>query len=176
MATRILALRHTMCRYRPTSSFAAIHFPSAYRLQPFSSSEKSTGSDPSSDANSLGPDHPIAITDAAVEDNGESVPAPIDRSKYTEEIRVRMPDMGKDNGKVLRWLKKEGDVVMQEDVLCDIETPDFVFGLKLDDDYLSILSEILVEAPSGPIPDNDVICVLLHKGKEKKEKKSSNEE
>jgi hypothetical protein len=86
----------------------------------------------------------------------------VDRSKYTEEIKVRMPDMGEGEGKILTWYKQEGDVVKRQDILCDIETPDFTFGMETDDEHLAIMGKILVPAPSEPIKDGEVICILLH--------------
>lgn len=49
----------------------------------------------------------------------------VDRSLFTHEIKVRMPEMGEGTGKVLKWYKETGDVIVREDILCDIETPDF---------------------------------------------------
>jgi pyruvate dehydrogenase E2 component (dihydrolipoamide acetyltransferase) len=96
----------------------------------------------------------------------------VDRSRFTTVIEVRMPDMGSSStNKVLQWHKAEGDLVRTDDVLCDIETPDFVFGMECEDDELQIMGEILVEAPSGPVPVNQVICTLLHETK--KEKKAA---
>ena len=46
----------------------------------------------------------------------------IDRSKFTEEIKVYMPEMGEGEGKILKWYKQEGDLVLKDDILCDIET------------------------------------------------------
>jgi len=91
----------------------------------------------------------------------------LDRGKYTEEIKVRMPDMGEGEGKIVKWYKKEGDVVLRADVLCDIETPDFTFGMETDDEEMAVMGQILVDAPSEPIKDNEVICTLLHKEKKK---------
>lgn len=79
-----------------------------------------------------------------------------------------MPDMGSGTSKILKWHKAEGDVVRTDDVLCDVETPDFAFGMECEDDELQIMGKILVEAPSGPVPVNEVICTLLHETKEKK--------
>lgn len=33
-----------------------------------------------------------------------------------------MPEMGEGQGKVVKWYKQEGEVVLKDDVLCDIET------------------------------------------------------
>lgn len=87
----------------------------------------------------------------------------IDKSEFTEEIKVKMPDLGKGNGKILMWYKNEGDMVKRGDVLCDIETDDFTFGMETDDEHLGIMHSIKVPAPSESIRDGEVICVLLHK-------------
>jgi hypothetical protein len=92
-----------------------------------------------------------------------TLPRPIlDPEKYKHEIPVRMPDMGEGGGKILRWYKQEGDVILREDVLCDIETKDFVFGMETDDEHPAIMGQILVEAPSEELADNQIICYLMH--------------
>lgn len=93
----------------------------------------------------------------------------LDVTKFTVRIELKMPDMGEGGGKILKWYKEPGDIVKREDVLCDIETPDFTFGMETDDEQLALMGEILVEAPSGTIQDNEVICVLLHEEKKPKE-------
>ena len=50
----------------------------------------------------------------------------------------------------------------REDVLCDIETPDFVFGMETEDEHPAIMGEILVQAPSDDVKDEEIICYLLH--------------
>lgn len=98
-----------------------------------------------------------------VEYEDKTLPRPIlDPSDYTNKIPVRMPDMGQGHGKILRWYVAPGDVVLREDVLCDIETPDFVFGMETEDEHPAIMGEILVQAPSGEVKDEDIICYLLH--------------
>ena len=93
-----------------------------------------------------------------------------------------MPDMGEGKGRVLKWYKNEGDVILPEDALCDIETPDFVFGLETDDEYPTIMGEILVKAPSKEVDDDEILCYLLHpseegeKGLEKNEKDEKTQE
>jgi pyruvate/2-oxoglutarate dehydrogenase complex dihydrolipoamide acyltransferase (E2) component len=104
------------------------------------------------------------------DDESKTQEEELDRSKYTEEILVRMPDMGEGEGKILKWYKQEGDIVRRGDILCDIETPDFSFGMELDDEHPGILGKIVVEAPSDPIKDEEVICILLHKSKDEEPK------
>ena len=96
-----------------------------------------------------------------------SVDIDLDASEFTEEVKVNMPDMGEGEGKVLKWYKKEGDIVLREDVLCDIQTDDFVFGLQTEDEHPAIMGRILVEAPSENIKDGELLCYLLHRLEEK---------
>mmetsp|Transcript_32811 Transcript_32811/g.50197 ORF Transcript_32811/g.50197 Transcript_32811/m.50197 type:complete len:86 (+) Transcript_32811:290-547(+) len=74
-----------------------------------------------------------------------------------------MPDMGEGGGKVLTWFKKEGDIVQKDDVLCDIETDDFSFGMSTDDLEPAIMGEILVPAGGYPVRDGTILCYLWHK-------------
>jgi hypothetical protein len=95
----------------------------------------------------------------------------IDRSKYTVEIPVKMPDLGTSHDNkpdryslVKEWFFQAGDIIQREDVLCDIQTPDFTFGMESDDEGVSIMGSVLVDA-GKPVPDGTVICVLLHESK-----------
>jgi hypothetical protein len=76
----------------------------------------------------------------------------VDPSLFTEEIKIRMPDMGAGDGRVLKWYKEVGDVVQRGDVLCDIETPDFTFGMEIDDEELGIIGTYALPytCPSAP--------------------------
>jgi pyruvate/2-oxoglutarate dehydrogenase complex dihydrolipoamide acyltransferase (E2) component len=97
-----------------------------------------------------------------------------DASRFTSVVEVRMPDMRVGDGakggggRILRWYKGEGDAVRYQDLLCDVETSDFTFGMQCEDEYDQVVGRILVEAPSGPVPAGEVICTLLHEAKEKK--------
>jgi Biotin-requiring enzyme len=95
----------------------------------------------------------------------------IDMSEFPIKVELRMPDMGMGSGKILEWYKQEGDLVKTDDVICDIETPDFTFGMESEDDYDTVMGEIIVQAPSGPVKDNDVICTMYHPEKKRKNKK-----
>mmetsp|Transcript_6809 Transcript_6809/g.12137 ORF Transcript_6809/g.12137 Transcript_6809/m.12137 type:complete len:229 (-) Transcript_6809:133-819(-) len=89
----------------------------------------------------------------------------IDRSKFTHEVKVEMPDVGDDTeGIIDRWFKEEGDIIKPGDVICDIRTKLFTFGMMTDDDYHSIMGEILIPANSDPIKPNTVICKTLNEG------------
>lgn len=121
-----------------------------------------------------------------VEYEDKTLPRPVlDPADYPEKVAVRMPDMGGDGGdddghksKILRWYVREGDVILREDVLCDIETPDFVFGMETEDEHPAIMGEIVVPAPSEGVPDGAVICYLMHpsSSKEKAQEEKKDEE
>lgn len=70
--------------------------------------------------------------------------------------------MGEGEGRILKWYKKEGDFVERDEILCDIETKDFSFGMVTDDNCDAIMGKILVPENSEPVKDNSVICTLFH--------------
>lgn len=99
----------------------------------------------------------------------------IDRSKFTHEVKVSMPDMGDSDlggddedavGVVDRWYKKEGDLIKREEVICDIRTKLFTFGMMADDDYDSIMGKILVPEETGPVKPGTTICIILNEGED----------
>ena len=85
-----------------------------------------------------------------------------DRESYSVEILVKMPDMGEgDDNKIEAWYKKEGDIIKRNDILCDIATPDFTFGMVTEDECDAIMGEIHV--PAGEIArDHEPICTIYH--------------
>lgn len=99
------------------------------------------------------------------DDDATKADSSIDRAQFTVRVPIHIPDLG--DSKVLEWFKEEGDVVYEDDVLCDVETPDFTFGLETEDP-VAILDEIVVKGPSEILPDNTVIGYLLHPSKESK--------
>jgi hypothetical protein len=46
----------------------------------------------------------------------------VDKSLFTEPIKIRMPDMGEGDNKILTWYKQEGDLIRRNEALCLIET------------------------------------------------------
>eukprot|EP00804_Cyclotella_cryptica_P018400 CCRYP_020367-RC/>CCRYP_020367-RC protein AED:0.37 eAED:0.37 QI:150/0.87/0.77/1/0.12/0.11/9/1838/165 len=49
----------------------------------------------------------------------------IDRSKFTHEVKIYMPDVGEGEdvkGVIETWYKKKGDLIKKDDVICDIDT------------------------------------------------------
>jgi Biotin-requiring enzyme len=91
--------------------------------------------------------------------------------KFTVPVEIRMPDMsaGHENT-VEEWFKKPGDIIKYNDVLCDIATQDFTFGLSMDDDHDALMGEIHVEA-GAKAPDGTPICTVYHPPNSTKEKK-----
>lgn len=97
--------------------------------------------------------------------------AHLDRSKFTEVVDVRIPNLNSESfeaSKVLRWYKNVGDIVVFEDTLCDVETPEFTFGVEVEDEDVGVLDAIMVQS-GEEIPENRKICRILHFKKEKNE-------
>ncbi|KAL7511969.1 hypothetical protein ACHAXN_008926 [Cyclotella atomus] len=91
----------------------------------------------------------------------------VEASKFTHEVKVIMPDVaeGADmKGKIEKWYKQKGDLIKRDDVLCDIETEMFTFGLSTDDSYDSIMGDILVPENSEPVAAGTVICTTFNEG------------
>lgn len=93
---------------------------------------------------------------------------------------------------MIRWYKKEGDLVEYNDLLCDIETEvslesvdirnvkeslrlihstitlfvcrrqDFTFGMVNEEEVDAIMGEIAVAENSDPIADGALLCTLYH--------------
>lgn len=89
-----------------------------------------------------------------------------DTSKYTHEIKVEMPDVGDlSGGTIETWYKKPGDIIRRDEVICDIRTEAFTFGMMTDDDFDSVMGEILVEEESGMVEPGTVICTTFSEDK-----------
>lgn len=94
----------------------------------------------------------------------------VDNNHFLHEIEVKMPDLGAGGkSRIVFWHKREGDVIRWQDALCDVETPDFTFTMACEDEGLQLLGKILIPAPSQPVPENQVICTLLHEVNDAKE-------
>jgi hypothetical protein len=117
----------------------------------------------------------ITFEEKEEEVEGNEAPHPADslegdRDTYTAEIVVRMPDMGEGNdNKVEEWYKKPGDVIKRNDILCDITTPDFTFGMVTEDEGDALMGEIHVQAGEMAI-DNAPICTIYHQAKPEDDK------
>jgi len=98
-----------------------------------------------------------------------------DRSLYSVEIKIRMPDMRDGNDiKIVKWYKQTGDIIKCNDIMCDIETPDFTFGMVTEDEFDSIMGEIFVKEGPEFVNDGIVICNVWHQeepGEENQAKK-----
>ena len=89
-----------------------------------------------------------------------------DTSKFTHEIKVEMPDVGDSTGGTVEtWYKKPGDIIQRDEVICDIRTEQFTFGMLTDDDFDSVMGEILVEEESGVVEPGTVICTTFSEDK-----------
>jgi hypothetical protein len=85
-----------------------------------------------------------------------------DPETFTVEVVVNMPDMGEGNDNLIeKWYKQPGDVIKKNDILCDITTPDFTFGMVTEDEFDAIMGEIHVA--EGEVADDDApICTIYH--------------
>ncbi|KAL7524080.1 hypothetical protein ACHAWF_000810, partial [Thalassiosira exigua] len=91
----------------------------------------------------------------------------IDRSRFTNEVKVQFPEVGDDSaglGVIEKWYKAKGDIIKRDEVICDIRTNLFTFGMLTDDDYDSIMEEILVPEESEPINPLTIICTTFNEG------------
>lgn len=57
-------------------------------------------------------------------------------------------------GNIVKWLKKEGDVITAGDVLCEIQTDKAVMAFETEEE--GILAKILVTL----IPDIIIYCIV----------------
>ena len=104
---------------------------------------------------------------------------PLDPALFTEPILIEMPPMENTvdgdeetptsthpvaHSFVETWYKKEGDIVRTADVLCDIQTPEFVFGMQIDDDEIGLLKTIHVQE-GEKVPDRTTLCTIYHQKK-----------
>jgi len=78
-----------------------------------------------------------------------------------EKIIIRMPEIG-GGGKVIKWYKDPGDLVKFDDMLCDIETNKFTFGMATEDEGECTMGEILVRI-NEECDDGQEICYILQK-------------
>src|SRR3546814_6750120 len=67
-------------------------------------------------------------------------------------------------GKLAKWLKKEGDAVSSGDLLAEIETDKATMEVEAVDE--GVLGKILVPEGTDAVPVNQVIAVLLEDGED----------
>jgi hypothetical protein len=87
-----------------------------------------------------------------------------DPSAYTVPIVIKMPDMSEEDDEhnmIEKWYKVPGDVIKRNDILCDITTPAFTFGMVTEDEEDAIMGDIHV-LEGNAAPDNTPICTIYH--------------
>ncbi|KAL7572337.1 hypothetical protein ACA910_021552 [Epithemia clementina (nom. ined.)] len=158
----------TFVRHRPTGVYGCWRFQSDQTTPPQPSQDPVKSEDGGGNPGEAETEENSKEVEGSREKSSDAVE--LDRTLYTKEVKVRMPDMGDDqDGKILKWYKKEGDIVLRNDVLCDVQTENFTFGMQTEDEHPSIMGPILVPASeTETVPDEAVICILLHKDVEKK--------
>lgn len=138
MATRYIAnrvLRHSLGKTAIiSSSSSALSF-----VRPQSSNQWfSTTSDSDNKLKKDDDNQDITVNFTTLPEEEKPLPnVDIDKSIYTDEVKLKMPDMDGD-GKVLKWYKAEGDIIKRKDTLCDIE---------LEVSYLKYLRNALFSNP-----------------------------
>ena len=90
-------------------------------------------------------------------------------SLFTVPIVIEMPQIDEEDDSqddpmffVEKWHKFPGDFLEKDDVLCEIATPDFSFGMQIDDEEAGIMGEIHAEE-GLKVPCNAPICTIYHK-------------
>ncbi|KAL7516937.1 hypothetical protein ACHAWX_001905 [Stephanocyclus meneghinianus] len=84
----------------------------------------------------------------------------IDRSKFTHEVKICMPDLGEgEDVKVLRTYIETSPNPCQT---CLMILQMFTFGLCTDDEFDSIMGDILVPENSKPVAAGTVICTTFN--------------
>uniref|UniRef100_A0A8C9HVR1 Dihydrolipoamide acetyltransferase component of pyruvate dehydrogenase complex n=1 Tax=Piliocolobus tephrosceles TaxID=591936 RepID=A0A8C9HVR1_9PRIM len=83
-----------------------------------------------------------------------------------DPIKILMPSLSPtmEEGNVVKWLKKEGEVVSAGDALCEIETDKAVVTLDASDD--GILAKIVVEEGSKNIRLGSLIGLIVEEGED----------
>ncbi|XP_051779576.1 pyruvate dehydrogenase protein X component, mitochondrial [Erpetoichthys calabaricus] len=84
-------------------------------------------------------------------------------------VKVLMPALSPtmEEGNVVRWLKKEGDVVNVGDALCEIETDKAVVTMESNDD--GVLAKILMQEGSKSVRLGTLIALMVEEGQDWKQ-------
>ena len=156
------APRATALSLAPPTSLAARQFSQSPSKSP--NSEEVTVTESADDGVPTVKSHPASALKFA-------------RERYTVPVTIRMPDISDTNDNTIEeWFKKPGDVIKRDDVLCDISTPDFTFGMSVDDETDAIMGDILIQA-GEQVSDGTPICVVYHPEETpQKEEESKSEE
>jgi pyruvate/2-oxoglutarate dehydrogenase complex dihydrolipoamide acyltransferase (E2) component len=79
-----------------------------------------------------------------------------------EPMPIHMPETGTGSkAKVVKWYKKEGDVVAFNDVICDIETDEFTFNMVNEDDVDALMGEIFVFEGDDVLEEGALLCTVF---------------
>src|SRR5512132_3628056 len=83
-------------------------------------------------------------------------------------IKITMPALSPTmaEGKLAKWLKKEGDKVSAGDVIAEIETDKATMEVEAVDE--GVLGKIIVPEGTDGVKVNAVIALLLIEGEDKK--------
>ncbi|XP_022082639.1 pyruvate dehydrogenase protein X component, mitochondrial-like [Acanthaster planci] len=95
----------------------------------------------------------------------------ITRSNFlagVEGTKLLMPALSPtmEEGTILKWLKREGDVIAAGDALCEIETDKATLTLDADDD--GVLAKILVPEGTSGVKISSLIALLVAEGEDYK--------
>ncbi|XP_018412967.1 PREDICTED: pyruvate dehydrogenase protein X component, mitochondrial [Nanorana parkeri] len=84
-------------------------------------------------------------------------------------VQVLMPALSPtmEEGNIVKWVKKEGEVVNAGDALCEIETDKAVVMLESNDD--GILAKIMVEEGSKNVRLGSLIALMVEEGQDWKQ-------
>uniref|UniRef100_A0A8C6NZA9 Dihydrolipoamide acetyltransferase component of pyruvate dehydrogenase complex n=1 Tax=Nothobranchius furzeri TaxID=105023 RepID=A0A8C6NZA9_NOTFU len=84
-------------------------------------------------------------------------------------LKVQMPALSPtmEEGSIVKWLKKEGEVVAAGDALCEIETDKAVVTMESNDD--GILAKILMEEGSRSVRLGTLIALMVEEGQDWKQ-------
>ena len=79
-------------------------------------------------------------------------------------VELKMPALSPtmEEGKLARWLVKEGDVVQSGDILAEIETDKATMEVEAIDE--GILAKIVVPAGTNDVPVNELIAIIAQEG------------
>ena len=69
-----------------------------------------------------------------------------------------------EEGKLAKWLKKEGDPIKSGDVLAEIETDKATMEVEAIDE--GVLAKILVPEGTADVPVNDLIAIIAGEGED----------
>ena len=107
---------------------------------------------------------PIIVQGIQEDDGEQDTAAPISKEEFTVPIVIEMPELDyEEHCWVEDWHKSPGDFIQQDDLLCDISTPDELFlGMQIDDEEGGIMGEIHV-ARGVPVAEGTPLCTIYHK-------------